>query len=77
MATNAQYIPEQDDKILRRKQVEVLTGLPRSSIYDLIGKGKFPKPIAIGPRSVGWLLSELPLGDTNRLPNATGRGVRL
>lgn len=59
MATNAQYIPEQDDKILRRKQVEVLTGLPRSSIYDLIGKGKFPKPIAIGPRSVGWLLSEL------------------
>lgn len=59
MAAVVQQIPEQDDKILRRKQVESTFGLPRSTIYDLMNKGKFPKPISIGPRSVGWLLSEL------------------
>ena len=59
MAITVQHIPEQDDKILRRKQVESDFGLSRSSIYDLMSKGQFPKPIAIGPRSVGWLRSEL------------------
>ena len=29
-------------------------GLPKSSVYALIAKGKFPKPIQIGPRTVAW-----------------------
>ncbi|WP_415905575.1 helix-turn-helix transcriptional regulator [Neptuniibacter sp. QD48_55] len=46
-------------KILRRKQVEELTGLSRSTIYALMAEDDFPKPIQLGPRSVGWLESDL------------------
>jgi len=33
--------------LLRRKQVEALTGLARSTLYKLIGESKFPKPVQI------------------------------
>ena len=45
--------------ILRRNQVEVRTGLPRSSLYDRIKRGDFPAPIPLGARSVGWLEHEV------------------
>ncbi|MER9005920.1 AlpA family transcriptional regulator [Mesorhizobium sp. M0862] len=45
--------------ILRRDEVERATGLPRSSIYDKIAKGEFPKPVPLSARSVGWLESEI------------------
>lgn len=41
--------------ICRRPVVEARTGLPKSSLYALIAKGDFPKPIKIGARAVGWL----------------------
>jgi len=47
------------ETILRRKQVEVRTGLSRSTIYLRISKGIFPKPISLGARAVGWLESEV------------------
>lgn len=46
-------------KILRRPEVEELTGLPRSSIYERMAAGKFPRPIPLGGRSVGWLEPEI------------------
>lgn len=45
--------------ILRRKQVEARTGLSRSSIYAAIKVGKFPAPISLGEKSVGWLQHEI------------------
>ncbi len=45
--------------ILRRKQVEARTGLSRSTIYDAIKAGRFPAPIRIGARAVGWLSGEV------------------
>lgn len=45
--------------ILRRKQVEVRTGLSRSSIYAAIAAGTFPAPISLGEKSVGWLEHEI------------------
>jgi prophage regulatory protein len=44
---------------LRRQAVEGRTGLSRSSIYDRIAAGEFPKPVSLGGRSVGWLESEI------------------
>lgn len=41
--------------ILRRKAVEARTGLCRSSIYQKMASGDFPKPISLGLRAVGWL----------------------
>jgi prophage regulatory protein len=47
-------------RMLRRKDVEVLTGLPRSTIYAGIAAGTFPKPVfPDGRRSVRWLESEI------------------
>lgn len=46
-------------KILRRKDVESMIGLSRSTIYKLISQGTFPKAIRLGPRAVGWRLSDI------------------
>lgn len=45
--------------ILRRKEVEARTGLKRSTIYEIMSSGNFPKPIKLGARMVGWLESEV------------------
>lgn len=47
------------ETILRRGDVERITGLPRSTIYEKIKKGDFPQPIKISVKSVGWLKSEI------------------
>ncbi len=39
--------------ILRRPQVQQRTGLSRSTLYQYIKDGEFPKSVALGPRSVG------------------------
>ena len=41
-------------KILRRPAVEDRTGLPRSTIYYLMARNEFPRPIKLSARSVGW-----------------------
>lgn len=53
--------PGQQDQLvlLRRNAVEAMTGLSRSSIYDLGAQGEFPKPIPLGPKCVRWLQHEV------------------
>jgi prophage regulatory protein len=46
-------------RILRRREVESVTGKPRSSIYADIAAGTFPKPIPLGEKAVGWLEDEI------------------
>ena len=45
--------------ILRRPQVEQRTGLSRSTLYQYIQDGLFPRPVSLGARAVGWLESEV------------------
>lgn len=45
--------------ILRLPEVRARTGLPRSTIYLKVSKGIFPQPTSLGPRSVGWVESEI------------------
>lgn len=45
--------------VLRIGHVKSRTGLSRSSIYALVRRGDFPPQISLGPRSVGWLDSEI------------------
>ena len=40
--------------LLRRPQVEAITGLSRSTIYRLVAESKFPAPIRLTERSVAW-----------------------
>jgi prophage regulatory protein len=44
---------------MRLKEVIEKTGLSRSTIYNLISQGKFPKQIELGARSVGWVDTEI------------------
>ena len=41
-------------RLLRRTEVEHLTGLSRSTIYAHMAAGKFPPPLRIGPKTVRW-----------------------
>ena len=41
-------------RILRRNDVQKMTGLSRSTIYRWSSNGSFPKPAKLGPRAVGW-----------------------
>lgn len=42
------------DKHLRRPAVQEITGLSRSTIYDLMSRGEFPRPIKLTGKAVGW-----------------------
>ena len=46
-------------RILRLSEVRARTGLARSTIYLAISQGRFPRPIALGPRAVGWIEAEV------------------
>lgn len=46
-------------RIFRRQHIEELTGLSRSSIYAYISEGRFPKPVKLGKRAVGWREDEV------------------
>jgi len=42
------------EKHYRRRDVEVLTGFARSTIYDMISRGEFPRPVKITGKAVAW-----------------------
>ena len=46
-------------RLLRRQEVESLTGLSRATLYAMMAEGRFPKPLRLGRRSVGWRLSDI------------------
>ncbi len=46
-------------RILRLREVLSQTGLSRSTLYTLVKANDFPRMINLGPRSVGWLESEV------------------
>jgi len=45
--------------ILRLPAVKTRTGLSRSTIYLRISEGRFPKPVSLGGRAVGWVEAEI------------------
>jgi prophage regulatory protein len=47
------------ERLLRRPDVEILTGLSRSGIYDNMARGLFPKPVSLGPKCVAWVELEV------------------
>lgn len=49
----------QPPRLLRRTEVERLTSISRSRLYELIASGGFPRPIRLGANSVAWLESDI------------------
>jgi prophage regulatory protein len=47
-------------RLLRIKEVSFLTGLPKSSVYDLMSRQLFPRSVSLpGGKSVAWSSSEI------------------
>ncbi len=63
--------------ILRLPAVKARTGLSRSTIYAFVDCGKFPRPISLGARAVGWVDAEVDAWVARRIEESRGtRKVR-
>lgn len=49
----------QNLRIVRRAEVEHVTGLSRATLYRMIAAGRFPAPVRLGKGAVGWRQSEV------------------
>ena len=58
---------QREPAFLRRMDVQIRTGLARSTIYLYIQQGAFPTPVTLGRRAVGWLESEVSAWITERV----------
>jgi len=61
--------------ILRLPEVRRSTGLSRSTIYLRIAEGRFPKPVSLGGRAVGWLEAEVQEWLTRRIEASRKAGA--
>lgn len=46
-------------KLIRIDQVKEITGLSRSTLYEMMNKGLFPQSISIGSRAIAWTDSSI------------------
>jgi len=62
--------------ILRRRQVEAETGYSRSTIHLRIAQRLWPRPVSLGPRSVGWPAAEVAALNAARIAGKTDADIR-
>lgn len=58
-AVAARNLPPNAPRILRRPEVEAMTGLRKTSLYEMMRTGIFPQSVALGQRARGWLAPEV------------------
>lgn len=63
-------------EILRRPQVERLTGLARSTLYDRVKQGLFPKPIKLGAKAIAWPESDVAAINSARIAGKSDVEIR-
>ncbi len=54
-----QMEPQMSDRVLKLPATLSVTGLGRTSMYDAMKANKFPQPVMLGKRAVGWRESDL------------------
>lgn len=69
------HFSERYPLIIRQKRLAEITGLSRSTIYNLISSGSFPKQISLGKRAVGWLATEVDQWLQERASASRDKGV--
>lgn len=62
--------------ILRIPGSKAKSGKSRSTIYNEIKAGLWPKPVKLGPRSVGWPESEIDALNKARIAGKTDDEIR-
>ncbi len=53
--------------LIRLPEVLRRVGLKKSSVYDYIQRGWFPRPVPLGVRSVAWNSADIDAWITNRI----------
>lgn len=48
-----------EDRFLSLHEVRRLIGLGKTSVYAMLKRGDFPRPLRVGQRSVRWRASEV------------------
>ena len=59
MSDTKRWSVRMNDRLLRRREVEELTGLSRASIYRLKRDGRFPSPVRVSDTAVRWKASDI------------------
>jgi prophage regulatory protein len=70
---NAQWpleLQRQTDRIVRERERRQITGVSRTTAYDLERRGLFPARVRVAGNRVGWRLSELLAWIAERQPAA-------
>ena len=57
-------------KFLRLPAVIERTGLSRSTIYEMVDRGDFPRPVKIGARAIAWPAERLDAWAAERMEAA-------
>ncbi len=60
------------DPVLNKRQTAALINVSTSTLDRMIDSGKFPKPLELSTRRVGWLLSTVTGWTTARSPGPSG-----
>lgn len=63
-------------EILRLPAVKAQSGASRSTIYLRIQQGLWPKPVKLGPRSVGWPATEVSALNAARIAGMVDAEIR-
>lgn len=63
---------QQPSSLLRLPEVLRRVGISRASLYQMVKRGLFPKPIPLSQRSVAWLDSEVQAWIDERVATARG-----
>lgn len=48
-----------NDRILRVQEVVDLVNVHRATLYKMMGRGEFPRPLRLGPSARGWRKSDI------------------
>ncbi len=63
-------------RFLRLPEVQERTGLSRSTIYVRLEQGRFPQPVSLGARAVGWIETEIEEWMRERIAESRGGETR-
>ena len=64
--------PARLQRIIRLRDLSDYCGLRRTAVEDLIKAGRFPKPVRLGERSMGWMEADLIRWQQERIAERDG-----
>lgn len=64
----APHANQQLDRFIGRRELLAITGIPQSTLYEMMKAGAFPRGVKITRRRVGWRESQVIAWQQSRKP---------